>query len=425
MKPAIIFIAALLLQSSCGSGIFDRSPAARIGDEIVSRGFLRYTMKKLSADGGEAGAGIRDAIIRDALIACRAREDKLDASEEFKRAYGTIRANTGREFICEMLGVSGNCDDRLYEMIQKEYHASLPAVDWNRVYISDTRPFIPFGGKIPARPDVPAAGRSEEINREYASTVTVASDHVKTTLLDMLLLADDQSYDGLKDGAGREALFRTMIVNLHLTQLRRRLTADQNALLDEINLRAGENLLTEIYRRSIGFVNISGGKASAVTYPVSDREAERYYRENPGRFEEPLSVDLSHIRVKDFAAADKIYRELKGDPSSFCRLAERHSTAADAGASCGRIGVVSRTGGRLPLFMEIGFTMKEPGQVSKPFMTPDGVEILKLNRRVVRVRPYDAYTRQLAIDMLQAVKREDKLRQGIEEMKKKYPVMVY
>ena len=410
---------------SCGGEIFDRAPVARIGNETVSRGFLRYTMKKINPGGkdGSAGNEIRDSIIRDALIARKAREDKLDVSEEFKRVYAALSANTVRDFICEMLKLSGTCNDTLFGIIEKEYHLRTSAIDWNAVFIADIKPFIPFGGKIPDQPKGSPGGRTGEINRKYASTVTVASDHVKTTLLDMLLSADDESYEGLRDEIRRNGVLKSMIVALHLKPLRQKLTKDQNDLLDEVNLRSAENLLTEMYRRSIGFVNISGGKASAVTYPVSGEEALRYYREHPGQFEEPVSVDLSHIRVRDFATADTVYRKLKKDPRSFCALSGSYSIAA--GPACGRIGVVNRTGGPLPLYQEMGFTMKEPGQISKPFITPDGVEILMLNRRVVRVRPYDAYTRQLAVNMLQLVKRERKLNESVDEMKKKYPVTVY
>jgi hypothetical protein len=411
---------------SCGSGILDRTPAARVGDDIISRGFLRYTMEKLSVKGGTPARGeIRDAIIRNSLIARKAAAVKAGDSAAFRAEYRRVMDRTVKEFLCETLKARGDCDDALYGMLAKEFSLTVPAIEWEKVFTKQERPFIPLGGRIPARaPDRPGAPE-RGINSDYAAGIRISAGGTITTLADVLLQADDSAYLLMQDeaGAGRDRTLRSILAGQFLEKLKGLLGGGERALLGEVERRAGDNLLAEEYRRVIGFENITGGRSSAVVYAVSDEEALQFYRDNPRLFEEPVSVELSHIRVRDFALAEKIYRGLLSDPASFCTKAGKYSIAGDA-ASCGYIGTVAR-GTNLPLYREFGFTLSKEGQVSVPFRTPAGVEILKLHHRIVRLRPFDAYTAGLAKEKLQRVKREERLERDIAEIKRKYPVAIY
>ncbi len=415
-------ITAALVLSACACAGRDDEAAAFVGGERITRGFVSYAMEKLGADGrgSVARREVIDGIVRNCLIAKKARLDRIDSGGEYLGALPAVLARTRMDFICGELGIRGDCGEGLLAHLKKNERLAVPVVDWGRAFVRKERPYIPLGGAIPKAPD---GGGLPALNRAYAEGISISSDLVKTTLAALVDGADENTRAALTDDAVRERALAALVTDAHLAPLKVRLKERRRALLDQIETRASEALLAEIYRRRIGFESLSGGKSSAVRYPVTADEARAFYEGNRGLFEEPVAVEISHIRVPDHATAQALHARILKDPGSFCGLAKRHSIAPDA-SRCGDLGRVERRKG-LPLVMEIGFTLVRPGQVSVPFSTPDGVEIVRLRRREVRVRPFgDPSTRALIETKIQAVMRERKLASDIRQMKAKYPVTV-
>ncbi len=415
-------ITAALVLFACACAGKDDEAAALVGTERITRGFVSYAMEKLGAQGRGSAARreVIDGIVRNCLVAKKARLDRIDSGEDYRGALPGVLARTRMDFLCGELGIRGDCSEGLLAHLKRNERLAVPEVDWGRVFIRKERPYIPLGGVIPK---VPVGGGLPSLNRAYADGISISSDLVKTTLAALVDGADENARAALTDYAVRERALGALVTDAHLAPLKGRLKERRRALLDEIETRASEALLAEIYRRRIGFESLSGGKSSSVRYPVSAREARAFYDGNKALFEEPVAVELSHIRLRDHAAARAVHAELVKDPGSFCGLARRHSIAPDA-SRCGDLGRVERRKG-LPLVKEIGFTLARPGQVSVPFSTTDGVEIVRLRRREVRLRSFDdPLTRALIETKIQAVLRERKLAADIDQMKKRYPVTI-
>lgn len=424
-RMCAVLIVIIAAAPGCAGDDNDRSMAARVGQEIITRGFVRHAMASLAVPRGDARAErqVLESVVRNTLVACKAREEGVDAAPPVRLAARGVVGRARRDFLCASDGEgSEGCDARLFESIKKKYRLALPAIDGERLVVRVRRPFIPLGGTIPPPGSVEAAPGGLPFDMAYASSLVIGSSVVRCTLADLIIAMEPDEHDRMLDEATRGAVLRSAVVGRHLDALVSALPEGRRALLSEVERRAVDNLLVEAYRRSIGFENITGGPASSRVYPVTPDEALRFYRANPALFQEPVSVDLSHIRIRDAATADELRRDLEKDPGRFCELARRHSIAPDA-ASCGRIGVVSRVKG-LPLYQEFGFTLTKAGQISIPFKTPDGVEILLLNRRTVRQRSFDdPYTRKLVGERMQLLKREERYAAAIEEMKQRHPVV--
>lgn len=423
-----LFIVMIILTVFCSSNRPDPSPAATVGDEAITRGFVSYALSKIAADRNkQSERETIERVVANILIARAAEAVKLDRAAGFDGLVRAARAAAMRDFIRDEHGIAANDDRKLHELAVKTFGIAIPPVDWNAVLVRENRQFVPLGGKIPERPRASSRGREAMIQGTAAGAVTITSSALSITLRDLLMGLDDDAFGEILTGEAdaRAAILAGAVTDMHLPHLAKRLEPGKRALLDEIVLRAGENLLVEAYREHIGFEKISGGRASRVTYPVRPAEARAFYDANRAQFEEPMKIDVSHIRVRDYAEAERLHKKITADPSSFCELAAQHSIAPDA-RECGRIGSIVRNDAvKLPLYKEFGFTLSRPGQVSVPFTTPEGVEILRLNSAEKRLRAFeDPYTQKLIVEKMQPMKREAKLQETIEEMKKKHPVRI-
>lgn len=419
----------IILTVFCSSNRPDPAPAARVGDAVISRGFLAHVLLKMAADRTkQSERETLDRIVANVLVARKAEADGLAAAPGFAALAAAARTAALRDFLCEQHGITDDRDAKLYALVVKTFELSAPAVRWDAIIREERRAPVPLGGAIPRRSRTTDANRDAALDRDAARAVVIVSRVVRSTLLDVLVGLDSDTLDGIIAGSPeeRDMRLRAALTDLHLPHLAERLDGPARALLDEVLVRARENLLVETYREHIGFEKLSGGRASRITYPVSPAEAREFYDKNRAQFEEPQRIDVSHIRVRDYAEAERLHKAIVADPSSFCALAAKHSIASDA-RDCGRIGVIERNAAvKLPLYKEFGFTLQKPGQLSVPFVTPDGVEIVRLNSIEKRLRPFgDPYTQKLIVEQMQPLKREAKLKASIEEMKKKYPVTMH
>jgi len=128
-------------------------------------------------------------------------------------------------------------------------------------------------------------------------------------------------------------------------------------------------------------------------------------------------VHAWHILVETKQQADSIYKMLK-EGADFAQLAMERSIDPTAKDNAGDLGFFS-WGKMVPEFQEAAFRMKE-GDISRPVKTNYGWHIVKLiERRKVEQPPYNEETKELIRSKLGREKRERRVIEYFEELRKK------
>jgi parvulin-like peptidyl-prolyl isomerase len=156
--------------------------------------------------------------------------------------------------------------------------------------------------------------------------------------------------------------------------------------------------------------------------PISDAEARKYFQEHEEEFIQPDRVHISLIelgpdRKKDIYA---IYKDLKAG-KDFAQLAELKSTNPSS-KNGGDLGLVTRK--QYKHLTDVAFTMK-PGEISKPFKSPMGWDIIKVSGFVKKqnLTPEEEIRRAKArLQAMEASRAYDAL---MKNLKQKYPVVLY
>ncbi|MGH7206521.1 MAG: peptidylprolyl isomerase [Nitrospiraceae bacterium] len=127
---------------------------------------------------------------------------------------------------------------------------------------------------------------------------------------------------------------------------------------------------------------------------VSETEMKRYYEQHRGRFSLPEEYRLSQILIRPRsgeepaqtqAKAKAVYAALK-QGADFAELAFRHSDGAEATRG-GSLGFV-RQGELLPS-IERAVAALQPGEISEPVTTTEGIHILRLDeKKPSQFRPF-------------------------------------
>jgi peptidyl-prolyl cis-trans isomerase C len=134
-----------------------------------------------------------------------------------------------------------------------------------------------------------------------------------------------------------------------------------------------EDFARNLYRNSL-LVSLKEGQI-----PITDEEAKKYFLEHEEEFIQPDRVHLSLIQL----APDKekegyaIYKDLKAgqDFAALAKAKSRHASAARGGD----LGFLTRK--QYKELTEVAFTMKA-GDISKPFKSPSGWSIIKVQEIV-------------------------------------------
>ncbi len=423
-----VFSIIIFSTSFCMSKEIDTTPAAKAGDEPITRAFVIYIAEKLGLSNAtkEKKTELVQKIIENIAIASRARAIGLNTGKEFALERDALVFQSRMEYLCTAFNFSEDCAEKLFSRVAETIDLRVPEIIWDKVFTKKDAEFIPYGGKIPSISSKKTTNRNEAINLQYASTINIITIYENITLAELLISIQDEDFLKISDSGNDERthLFHKLIIKRHIGNFIARLPQAQKTLIGEIERRAEQNLLVELYREHIGFERISGGKSSRVRYPVSEEEIRGFYEKNPGMFEEPEWVEISHIRLRDYQKAVELKKKIDDAPDSFCTIAREFSTADDA-AQCGYVGIVKRAK-KLPLFKEFAFTMSREGEISRPFLAGGFAEIVKLHKRKTRTLPLnDPHVRRLVIEALQPIKREEKLRETIEDEKRKMHIEIF
>lgn len=139
------------------------------------------------------------------------------------------------------------------------------------------------------------------------------------------------------------------------------------------------NYTLDLVRQDVKFDVMSRKLYERITkdVKVSDKEARKYYEENPEQFKKQESREVAHILVKTKPEADRIYEQVKdGDEATFTRLAKAKTLDPSSKETGGVLpgGSVQR-GQTVPEFDKTAFELKT-GEVSKPVKTSYGWHVI-------------------------------------------------
>ncbi len=167
---------------------------------------------------------------------------------------------------------------------------------------------------------------------------------------------------------------------------------------------------------------------------ITESEIKKYYEEHKAKeFTEPEMVKARHILIrvplkatkaqvaKAKAEAEKIYRMLKNG-ADFAKLAKKYSGDPGSSMRGGELGFFPK-GRMIPKFEKVAFSMKV-GQISKPFRTKFGFEIVQVQaKRPATVLPLKAVRGNIKQRLIQQAQR-DRLDKLIKELRETYKVQI-
>jgi len=112
---------------------------------------------------------------------------------------------------------------------------------------------------------------------------------------------------------------------------------------------------------------------------VSDDDVRAYYNSHKQQYEtpaQPASRNVRHILVKKKALADRLYAQLKANPSLFPKLARRYSTDTSSKVNGGTLPGGALKGRTVPPFDKVAFSIAT-NKISTPVHTQFGWHIIQ------------------------------------------------
>ncbi len=152
---------------------------------------------------------------------------------------------------------------------------------------------------------------------------------------------------------------------------------------------------------------------------VSEEETQKYFEERKDQFQTPGQVRVSRIVVATKEKADEVRRSAaQGAP--FEQLAREHSTDEASKQQGGDIGWL-KPGYKEPELLRAVEAL-EPNQISEPFSTPAGWQIVKVTEKRPAVQKQYADVRKLISQQLLMTKQREILEATAKELSAKYEV---
>ncbi len=167
-------------------------------------------------------------------------------------------------------------------------------------------------------------------------------------------------------------------------------------------------------------INYAAEKALSAISPVTDKEVEAYYNENPDKFAQGESVNASHILVDSEEKALEIYADIAAGKLTFEAAAQEFSSCPSKERG-GNLGDFTK-GQMVPEFDSAVFAMEVGEVTSTPVKTQFGYHLIKLNSKTEStVAPLDE-VREGVRSMLFSEKQRRAYDSKIGQLKILYPV---
>jgi peptidyl-prolyl cis-trans isomerase C len=155
---------------------------------------------------------------------------------------------------------------------------------------------------------------------------------------------------------------------------------------------------------------------------VSEEETRKYFEEKKDQFQTPDQVRVSRIVVATREKADEV-RQAAARGVPFEQLAGELSSDAASRQQGGDIGWVN-PGSREPELLHVIQTL-EPNQISEPFSTAKGWQIVKVTEKRPAVQKQYAEVRKMIAQQLLMKKQRELLETTAKELYAKYEVKIH
>jgi parvulin-like peptidyl-prolyl isomerase len=153
---------------------------------------------------------------------------------------------------------------------------------------------------------------------------------------------------------------------------------------------------------------------------VTDKDIQTYYASHKQQYTQPETRDIRHILVgeKQKALADRLYDQLKANPSQFPALAKRHSKDPGSKNQGGKLTIVR--GQTVAPFDQTAFLMRV-GQISRPVKTQYGYHVIQAIGQIkpAKTTPLKDVRSAIRQQLLQT-KKNDRMNKWVQETKKEY-----
>lgn len=205
----------------------------------------------------------------------------------------------------------------------------------------------------------------------------------------------------------------------------------QNALKEQ---GISETQLRSDVRKQLGIKKLLDKEVmSKVSIP--DKEARKFYDENPDKFQEPETVHAAHVLIAvDKDADDKTRAEKKKEAEKvladakagkdFAELAKEHSGDPGSKDKGGDLGFFGH-GEMVKSFEDAAFALKKPGDLSGVVESPYGYHVIKLiEKKPGRKVPFDEVKKDVS-DFLKEKKAGDLAKTYVDGLRKKAQVKIF
>ena len=153
---------------------------------------------------------------------------------------------------------------------------------------------------------------------------------------------------------------------------------------------------------------------------VTAKDVQRYYNSHKQQYTQPETRDIRHILVgdKQKALADRLYGQVKANPSRFPALAKQFSKDPGSKAQGGKLTIVR--GQTVAPFDQTAFLMRV-GQISRPVKTQYGYHVIQALSQVrpAKTTPLKDVQNAIRQQLLQT-KKNDKMNKWVQEIKAEY-----
>ena len=166
--------------------------------------------------------------------------------------------------------------------------------------------------------------------------------------------------------------------------------------------------------------NYAAEKAIAQAGKVTDADVEKFYNENPDKFNGGESVNASHILVDSEEKALELYAKIASGEMTFEDCAKENSSCP-SNANGGNLGDFTR-GQMVPEFDQAVFAMQVGEVTATPVKTQFGYHLIKLNSKTeAEITPL-AEVKDGIKAMLEGEKQKAAYESKINQLKILYPV---
>jgi len=162
----------------------------------------------------------------------------------------------------------------------------------------------------------------------------------------------DSNFKNLKASMGTEEQYKSFLTKTKLTDKDIKEMLSNSLILDQLNGQVTKDV------------------------KVSSTEAQDYFNKNPGKYDTPRELRVSHILVKTEAEALGIIKQIKAG-ADFATLAKEKSTDEASATQGGDLGWINQATTFVPEFLNAAMALK-PGQMTeKPVKSEFGYHIIK------------------------------------------------